>query len=135
MFRDYLKQQKIADVEVASAGFLSGLRYISENSAKVLKARGLSSDKHLARAIDRRMYENADYIFTMTSEHKRELFSIFGKRKNVYTVGEIAGMEDIFDPYLMELPFYERVAEMLDLAMPSLAEKIKEDFLSKKLAY
>lgn len=125
MFSDYLKTKGMSDVEVHSAGLLPGGRQMSRNSATVLESKGLSSIGHLSNRITREMYRECDLVFTMTADQKRELFALFGKKDDVYAINELAGGDEIFDPYLMDLPYYEKVAEMLDNAFPALYQKVE----------
>ncbi|MDD4839121.1 MAG: low molecular weight protein arginine phosphatase [Clostridia bacterium] len=126
MFRDYLKKQGIKNIEVSSAGLIGGGKPMAENSRIVLKSKGLSGKDFISKLITNEIYQNADIIFAMTENHKKELFEQFGIKKNVFTIKEVSGGDEIFDPYHLELPFYEMVAGLLEVAIPRLKDCILE---------
>ena len=122
MFAAYLKEKQVSCVEVASAGFINPGLDMSENSKKVLRERGLSYEGHVSKLVDKKLYDSADYIFTMSKGHKDELLRQFGARENVFAFSELVG-SDVPDPYMLDISHYRFAAEKIEAALPHIAQK------------
>lgn len=123
IFKDYLKKKGKGDIEVLSAGFCFNGEPIFPFAKEVVEKRGIECSGHSSRIVDKKLFHDCDFIFTMTKRHKEKLETVFGKHKNLYNIGEITG-EDVFDPYMMDIEFYEKSLKLIENAFDKIFEMI-----------
>jgi protein arginine phosphatase len=97
-----LKSKAIPGIEVKSAGVYAqaGSR-ASLHAQQILREQGIDHDHESALLTDEHL-KWADYVFTMTSDHKRLILDRFyGAEGKTFTLKEFAGDSaiDIIDPY------------------------------------
>lgn len=115
------------DIKVASAGiyaFPGGCA--TDEAIEVAKKNGLDLTKHRARLVNEEIISDADYIFVMTSGHKRELLykypdakdkvfllKEFVANKEIPEVDSMFGILDVVDPYGQSVNVYQKTYEEL----------------------
>jgi len=125
------KAFKKESVQVSSAGVaaMPGQPASRETQA-VLKARGAEMEHFRSRAIDEEILAKADLIIAMTNSHAEVVKRIYPERADsVFLLGDFiegcAG-QDVPDPIGMGMDAYEEVAEVIELAIPQIKEKITQ---------
>lgn len=122
IMKHLLRQKNINDIEVSSCGiFAEEGQPMSENAEKALINMGISPHEHKSKTFKEEYFNGYNLILTMTKEHKNMLAG----RKNVYTVSELTGINDISDPYGMPLENYSLTASELMSACGILLDTIK----------
>ncbi|MDY6367282.1 MAG: low molecular weight protein arginine phosphatase, partial [Clostridia bacterium] len=96
LLKDKLKKAGITDVRVKSAGISAADgEKMSKNSAKALKSVGIKPYAFRSKTLTPVMLTKSDMVICMSASHKAALYGF----KNVYTIGELTGLGDVFDPY------------------------------------
>lgn len=129
-------------VTSSSAGIAAfGGDLASSNSIKVLKEEfGVDITFHRSRMVEYKMLQDADFILTMTREHKRVILSKYpGMINKIFTLKEFAldyrsdkNTEeynfaiDIADPFGMPVNFYKLCAEEIKEAIEKMIFKLKK---------
>lgn len=124
IFRNMLKKKGRDDIIVSGAGTQANpFSTMTPDAKEALKACGESvprKEKH-ATPFSHFMYGAFDYIICMTRAHVEQLGS---HRPNIYSLDELTGCGDIFDPYLYPLGTYINVCKTLQSALKILYGKI-----------
>lgn len=124
-------EEKGLPLRVASAGFVSGERMISEHSFTLLYKDGIDARRHRSRVVDKNISNESAYILTMTQEHKRKYLeldpNVAGK---IFTLLEFTGeMGDIDDPFGLDISFYREtysiIKERVDAALAKIREEVE----------
>ena len=111
ILKNKLKLAGVLDVTVSSAGLSATPDMkMSENSATALKKLGYKPYGFKSKQLTYKMVEKADLVLCMTAEHKRHL----NQFSNVFTIGEVVGCTDVFDPYGGNLAVYMEVSRILE---------------------
>jgi len=116
-----LKLAGIQDVRVSSAGISAedGTK-ISKNSFKALKEMGYVPYGFKSKRLTKQMIDKADIVICMSTRHKQAL----NEFSNVYTVKEVAGIDDIIDPYGGDYSLYEKTSHQIEDLCNILISKI-----------
>ena len=118
-----LKLAGIKGVKVSSAGLCANEGdKISKNSALALKQLGIKSYSFKSKQLTPVMLLKTDLTVCMTKEHKRGISNFPG----VYSVSEITGMQDVFDPYGQDLSVYLTTCYQIEDVCNSILNKIIE---------
>ena len=122
-----LAGREIKDVEVRSAGvFAMPGSEASSKAQAVLKEKGLPVE-HQSSQVSDELIEWADYIFTMTAQHKMLLENSypnsFGKTYTLKGFAEQSG--EVMDPYGGPVETYRATFEELQNVIEAIVEKIK----------
>ncbi|WP_226681874.1 low molecular weight protein arginine phosphatase [Sutcliffiella horikoshii] len=122
-----LAGRDIKDVEVKSAGvFAMPGSEASSQAQAVLKEKGLPVE-HQSSQVSDELIEWADYIFTMTAQHKMLLENSYpeslGKTYTLKGFAEQSG--EVMDPYGGSVETYRATFEELQNVIESIVEKIK----------
>lgn len=117
----------IKDVEVRSAGvFAMPGSEASSQAQAVLKEKGLPVE-HQSSQVSDELIEWADYIFTMTAQHKMLLENSYpnslGKTYTLKGFAEQSG--EVMDPYGGPVETYRATFEELQNVIEAIVEKIK----------
>ena len=102
MAEGYLKNKKIKDLSVKSAGIYAEGDAVSQNSAEVMAELGIDISSHISNRITMSLLDWADKIYCMSSSHKNALLSI-GVDKNMLFVLGLG----ILDPFGQDVTVYE----------------------------
>ena len=118
LFKKYLKENNITDIEVSSAGVgaFPG-DAVSINSILVAGNRGIDISNHRARNINPEHLITTDLFFCMSDSHKQVLLRHCDESKIVVL--------NVPDPYGRPIEIYEECAKMLESQFPQLLEKIQ----------
>lgn len=118
LFKKYLKENNITDIEVSSAGVgaFPG-DAVSINSILVAGNRGIDISDHRARNINPEHLITTDLFFCMSDSHKQVLLRHCDESKIVVL--------NVPDPYGRPIEIYEECAKMLESQFPQLLEKIQ----------
>ena len=119
ILKNKLKLAGVKGYRVSSAGLTAddGAK-MSKNSATALKKLGYKPYGFKSKRASGEELIKADMIICMTKGHKGAI----GNFPNVYTIAELAGGDDIPDPYGLEQSAYDECAK----ALLSACTKIKD---------
>lgn len=126
MFRHAVADR--TDYQVGSAGVAASTGdTASRDTLAVLKKRGISFDGFASRPVTAKLLENATHVFAMTGGHLAALERRFPQHADkFYLVCEFVDLPDagvgtdVPDPIGMGRTAYEEVAQVLDLAIPTI---------------
>ena len=118
LFKKYLKENNINDIDVSSAGVgaFPG-DAVSINSILVAVNRGIDISEHRARNINPEHLLTTDLFFCMSDSHKQVLLRHCDESKIVVL--------NVPDPYGRPIENYEECAKMLESHFPLILEKIQ----------
>ncbi len=118
LFKKYLNENNITDIEVGSAGIgaFPG-DGVSINSILVAGSRGIDISEHRARNINPEHLMSTDLFFCMSDSHKQVLLRHCDENKIVVL--------NVPDPYGRPIEAYEECAKMLENQFPQILEKIQ----------
>jgi len=122
-----LESHDIQGVVVKSAGvFAMPGSDASSKAQEVLKEKGLSAE-HQSSQVSDELIEWADYIFTMTAQHKMLLENSYPKSLGkTYTLKGFAEQNgEVMDPYGGSVETYRATFEELQHVIETIVEKIK----------
>lgn len=126
LFKKYLKENNIIDIEVSSAGVgaFPG-DGVSINSILVAGNRGVDISSHRARNINPEHLLTTDLFFCMSDSHKQVLSRHCDKNKIVVL--------NVPDPYGRPIEAYEECAKQLESQFPQILEKIQDTVIIRKM--
>lgn len=116
-----LKLAGIKDVRVSSAGLMAEEGHkMSRNSFLALKLMGYKGYGFKSKQITEQMLKKSDIVLCMTLNHKNALRNY----ENIYTISEVAGIEDILDPYGGNINTYIKTSHQIEDACNIILEQI-----------
>ena len=126
LFKKYLKENNIIDIEVSSAGVgaFPG-DGVSINSILVAGNRGVDISSHRARNINPEHLLTTDLFFCMSDSHKQVLSRHCDENKIVVL--------NVPDPYGRPIEAYEECAKQLESQFPQILEKIQNTVIIRKM--
>lgn len=110
MFRKYLQDEGIENIQVNSAGLMAHDEPTNAMCSAVLKKHGVPHAIKTAKTIDKALFFDCDIILTMTDEHAKIIDKTFGMGKT-YSLSSLFDV-DIFDPYGEDERAYEQVYQI-----------------------
>ena len=118
LFKKYLKENNITDIDVGSAGVgaFAG-DGVSINSILVANNRGVDISSHRARNINPEHILTTDLFFCMSVSHKQVLSRHCNEEKIVVL--------NVADPYGRPIEAYEECAKQLESQFPAILESIQ----------
>lgn len=117
-----LKQSKIKDVYVTSAGINGETNSkMEKNAKKALKALKIKPVIHYANQLKKSDVDRKTIIITVTNTHKRALQNL---QVPIYSMAEFASGIDIPDPYGRDVSLYTKTAKILNFIEDEILEKI-----------
>ncbi len=118
LFKKYLQDNNITDIEVGSAGVgaFPG-DAVSINSILAAGSRGVDVSDHRAKNVNPEHILTTDLFFCMSESHKAVL--------SRYCESEKIVVLDIADPFGRPLEVYEECARQLESKFPEILEKIR----------
>lgn len=113
----------IKGISVKSAGLMAvdGDK-ISKNSALALKSMGIKPYPFKSRQLTPEIIASSDLIICMTSGHKSRL----AFTNKAYTLSELTGVEEVLDPFGMDLIAYKKTLSIIDSACNQIIKKIAQ---------
>ncbi len=118
LFKKYLADNNICDIEVGSAGVgVFPGDEVSVNSVLTAIKYGVDISSHRARNINPEHLSTTDLFFCMTDSHKNVLLRYCDESKIVVL--------NVSDPYGRPIEAYEECAKQLESKFPQLLEKIQ----------
>ena len=126
LFKKYLNDNNINDIEVGSAGVgVFPGDEVSINSILVAGSRGIDISSHRARNINPEHIMTTDLFFCMSDSHKQVLLRHCDESKIVVL--------NVADPYGRPLEIYEECAKQLESKFPEIIEKINNSILVREM--
>ena len=126
IFANICKKHKRNDIIIKGAGTdtENGLR-MSSNAIDALVKCGEKIGKKLKLSTcwDDSMLAEFDHIICMTKHHAHEI-NPKGNHKNVYTLDDITGCGDIFDPWCYPIDVYIEVCKQLQQSLQILYDRV-----------
>lgn len=125
-----LRNKKIGDVEVRSAGIYAAIGSEASAHAKQVLADNQVPHNHRSQMVTLETVDWADLILTMTGSHKwaiQQQFPHAGAK--VYTLKEYSGelgSPDVVDPYGGSLAVYEETYDELERLIVKAMEKFQD---------
>ncbi len=126
LFKKYLKENNITDIEVGSAGVgaFPG-DAVSINSVLVAHSRGVDISSHRARNVNPEHLLTTDLFFCMSESHKSVLSRHCDENKIVVL--------NVPDPYCRPIEAYEECAKQLESQFPQILEKIQNALVIREM--
>ena len=126
LFKKYLKDNNITDIEVSSAGIgVFPGDEVSINSILVAGNRGIDISNHRARNINSEHLMTTDLFFCMSDSHKQVLLRRCDESKIVVL--------NVPDPYGRPLEIYEECAKRLESQFPQILERIRDTITIREM--
>ena len=118
LFKKYLQENNITDIEVGSAGLsVFPGDEVSINSALVAMNRGVNISLHRARRVNLEHFAETDLFVCMTPSHANAL-SRYCFPSQIMTL-------NIPDPYCQPIEAYEKCADSIEKEFPQILERIR----------
>lgn len=125
IMKDKISKRNLKNFKCQSAGlFVSQEVSMNINAKKVLKRMDVKIPRHKATQLTETMIARCDYVFTMTEEQKQTILNRFPYFKNVFSLREFVGAENIADPYGKGEAEYYNVARYLDIVINKIIDKL-----------
>ena len=126
LFKKYLQQNNINDIEVGSAGVgaFPG-DAVSINSILVACSRDVDISEHRARNINPEHLLTTDLFFCMSDSHKQALLRHCDSEKIVVL--------DIADPFGRPIEVYEKCAKQIESKFPEIVERIQNTTVIREM--
>ena len=119
LFKKYLSDNNITDVEVNSGGISAFPGdEVSQNSVLAAKQRGVDISSHRARRLNARDLTETDLFVCMTESHKN-VISKYCDSSKIMTL-------NVPDPYGMSLEAYNECAEKIENTFPLIMSRIEK---------
>ena len=117
IFKGKLKAAGIKNIKVSSAGISAADgEKMSDNALAVLKENKVRTYAFTSRALTPELIAQQNLIVAVTARHKAALYGF----TNVYTLAELTGAPDVFDPYGGDINEYRATYKALDAALNQL---------------
>ena len=128
VLRRALAEEKVADVEVASAGTGAWIgEPVSEGSYLVGLERGLDLAGHRARLVTKELVEGSDLILVLARNHRKKIDGLGGGPKT-HLLGEYAGQggeaAEVADPVGGPIEGYRRMADQVEAMTRAVARRV-----------
>lgn len=119
LFKKYLLDKNISNIEVSSAGIsaFSG-DAVSGNSVTAAKKRGADISSHRARRIDPEDILTTDLFVCMSRSHAAALLPLCGKERIIVL--------NVSDPFMQGEEVYESCCRQIENNFPQILEKIMD---------
>ena len=125
IMKDKISKQNSKKFNCSSAGLFVGQETaMNENAKKVLKRMDIKIPRHKATQLTETMIARYNYVLTMTQEQKQTILNRFPYFKNVYSLKEFVGADNIADPYGKGEAQYYNVARYLNLVIDKVIDKL-----------
>lgn len=119
LFKKYLEEKNITDIEVSSAGVsVFPGDEVSINSALVAMNRGVNISLHRARRVNTQHLAETDLFVCMTESHANALSKYCDESKIMVL--------NVPDPYGRAIEIYEECADSIEKEFPRILKKLNE---------
>lgn len=127
LFKKYLQENNITDIEVSSAGVgaFPG-DAVSINSILVAGSRGVDISDHRARNVNPEHLITTDLFFCMSESHKAALSRHCDESKIIVL--------NVPDPFGRPIEVYEECAKQLESKFPEILERIQNTIIIRDMA-
>lgn len=126
LFKKYLAEKNIADVEVSSGGIsVFPGDEVSINSALVAMNRGVNISLHRARRLNPQHIIETDLFVCMTETHAEALLKYCDKSKIMVL--------NVADPYGRSIDVYEKCADQIEREFPKILKTLNEMPIIRKM--
>jgi len=101
---------------------------MSVNATKALASKGITHDMHASQDVSEELLNWADFVFTMTENHKKIIVDMFAEHKNkIYNFSTYLynRNEDIIDPYGGSYDTYLACLTTLENMVKHMVAKLK----------
>jgi len=124
-----LKEAKRLDVEVLSAGMMSGGLGATEETRELLRQEGMDVSGHRSQRVTKEMMDRSDIILVMEKLHEQRLLQLAPEIKNrLFLLKEFAKINNnnmnIDDPIGRTMEFYEETLAVIKEATERIAQII-----------
>ncbi len=121
LFKSMLKKNNIRGISVTSCGInVSREQRTSPQILILLEKYGIKFNGKKAQKLTKSKLEQTDLFITMTKYQKQ-----FINSSKVYSLGELAGGDDVLDPYQKDMSCYEYMAQQVSEYLNVLIKKLK----------
>lgn len=125
IFKSKIKERGIKNLACSSAGLFVGSELdINENARKALKRLEVKIPRHKATQLTEERLLKNKYVLTMTDDQRQTILNRFPYLKNVYSLADFVGAEQISDPYGKGEAEYFKVANYLNYITDRVIEKV-----------
>ncbi len=126
LFKKYLADKNITDIEVGSAGIgaFSGDE-VSVNSVLTAITRGVDISSHRARNVNAEHILTTDLFVCMTDSHKNALLRACDEGKIMVL--------NVPDPYGRPVEYYEECAKQIESKFPQIFERIENEVVIREM--
>lgn len=123
LMKKHLDNLGVKDVEVSSLGIsvIKGQK-MNDFANNALKPYGIRKSARKAKQLRPQDLKKDILFITMTNEQKQ----CFGQNKNVFSLGELVGGEEVVDPYGFGQDVYDQTAKQLNVYTHKLAQNLKQ---------
>lgn len=126
--RDKVNKKNFKGLNCSSSGlFVTNEINMNEKARMALKALKVPVGKHKATQLTELLIKNSNYVLTMTEEQKQTILNRFPYFRNVYSLKEFVGAENISDPYGKSEAEYYSTAIYLEVIVDKVLEKIVKE--------
>lgn len=126
LFKKYLYEKSIDDIDVSSAGISAFAGdSVSENSVIAAKEYGVDISSHRSKPINHYLFTNNTFFVCMTDSHKQFLSKFVDERK-IYVL-------NVSDPYGGDLSVYKKCAAEIQSKFDDLFDTFCLDLSIKKI--
>lgn len=127
VMKEKIARKNLKRFRCSSAGLFVGQEVsINDNAKKVLKRMDIKIPRHKATQLTETMIARYDYVLTMTEDQKQTILNRFPYFKNVFSLREFVGAENISDPYGKGEAEYYNVARYLDIVLNKVIDKLSK---------
>lgn len=124
MAEDYAKERGL-DVQCDSAGMMDHYRDMSPETEEVLRNNGVPHTRNISKPLTKELFENADYVFPMTKDHRDSIEGAFGESSKVIPMSVFYG-KDVPDPYGKGIKAYEETYRIFAELLPEIFKYLKK---------
>jgi len=126
ILKEKIREKNIKGVRCSSAGLFVGQETsINEYAKKALKRMDVKIPRHKATQLTEEIIAKYNYVLTMTDEQRQTILNRFPYFRNVFSVRDFVGAENISDPYGKGESEYYKTARYLEVVVNKILERVK----------
>lgn len=125
IMKEKIEKMNLKALNCSSSGlFVTHEINMNENAKKALKVLGIKPYKHKATQLTENLIKSYTYVLTMTQEQAETIQNRFPQYKNVFSLKNFIGAENVLDPYGKGEELYIKVASYLDIVTDAIIKKL-----------
>ena len=125
IMKSKIKDQNIKGIICSSAGLFVGPEVnMNDNAKKALKILNIKVPRHKATQLTEDRLKKYRFVLTMTQDQKQTILNRFPEQRNVFSIKEFVGAENVGDPYGKGEAEYFKVAKYLELVVKEVLKKL-----------